>query len=193
MYNNPFYKPDYSTLLGGISSLNPLFSLPPIKRKVFISFHHKNDQWAYDYFSTKFSETHDIFHDRSIGETLVRSDDPEYVDRAIRDDYIKGSSLTIVLCGAETFNRKYVDWEIHSTLHHEHALLGIGLYNAPRNIHGHAIVPARLHHNIASGYAHFITWVEDAVVLKNHIDHAIQRSQQKSLIINHHEKMSRNS
>ena len=87
---------------------NPLMPsfLKKQKRKVFISFHHKNDQAWFDYFTKKFSEQYEVFHDKSIGETKVRSDDPEYINRAIREDYIKGSSITIVLCGKETQKRK---------------------------------------------------------------------------------------
>ncbi|MHA1410443.1 MAG: TIR domain-containing protein [Candidatus Odinarchaeia archaeon] len=65
------------------------YSSLPQKRKVFISFHHKNDQEWFDYFVKKFSDQYEIFIDKSISETKVRSDDPEYIDRAIREDYIE--------------------------------------------------------------------------------------------------------
>ncbi len=164
----------------------------PEKRKVFISFHHKNDQLWFDYFIRKFSDQYEIFLDKSMGETKVRSDDPEYINRAIREDYIKGSSITIVLCGAETGKRKYVDWEIYSTLHYEHALLGIILSTAKKTSDGKTIVPDRLHANIQTGYAHFINWTEYAPELKQQIEIAIKKSENKSLIDNSQEKMQRN-
>lgn len=165
---------------------------PPPKRKVFISFHHKSDQEWFDYFSNKFSVQYEIFLDKSIGETKVRSDDPEYINRAIREDYIKGSSITIVLCGVETHKRKYVDWEIYSSLHLEHAVLGIALPTAQRTYEGKTIVPDRLHVNIQRGYAHFIEWIDDATLLKQHIETALSRSTNKQLIDNSFEKMTRN-
>lgn len=165
---------------------------PPAKRKVFVSFHHKNDQLWFDYFSNKFSDQYEIFLDKSIGETQIRSDDPEYINRAIREDYIRGSSITIVLCGVETHKRKYVDWEIHSTLHLEHGLLGIALPAAQRTHDGKIIVPDRLHVNIQRGYAHFIEWVDDAIILKQHIEAALSKSANKQLIDNTLEKMTRN-
>ena len=162
------------------------------KRKVFVSFHHKNDQAWFDYFTKKFSDQYDVFHDKSIGETKVRSDDPEDINRAIREDYIKGSSITIILCGQETQKRKYVDWEIYSTLHYEHALLGIGLPSATKSFDGKIIVPSRLHDNIQSSYAHFISWIDDALELKKNIEAAIKKSEKTSLINNSREKMGRN-
>jgi hypothetical protein len=53
------------------------------------------------------------------------------MSRVIREDYIKGSSITIALCGAQTWKRRFIDWEIASTLHHEHALLGILIPGTP--------------------------------------------------------------
>ena len=178
------------------NNYNPLFDYlfrgQPEKRKVFISFHHKNDQEWFDYFTKKFSSNYEIFFDRSIGETKIRSDDPEYINRAIREDYIKGSSVTIVLCGPETWKRKYVDWEIYSTLHLEHALLGIALPSAQKSNDGKIIVPDRLYVNINSGYAYFINWTDDANILKQNIEVAITKSSGRQLISNDLEKMSRN-
>ena len=39
----------------------------PTKRKVFISYHHRNDQAWFDYFTRKFSEQYDIF----IGDNVA--------------------------------------------------------------------------------------------------------------------------
>ncbi len=86
------------------------------RRKVFISYHHRGDQEWSNRFTKLFAEHYEIFYDNSL-DGRIRSDDPEYIHRAIREDHIVGSSITIVLCGAETWKRKYVDWEIHSTLH----------------------------------------------------------------------------
>jgi len=124
------------------------------KRKVFISYHHRRDQQWFNNFTRLFAESFEIFYDKSL-DGRIRSDYPEYINRTIREDYIKGSSITIVLCGGETWKRKYVDWEIHSTLHHKHALLGIALPTAIKD-QGKIVVPARLHDNIESGYAHWL-------------------------------------
>lgn len=183
-----------SSTQGTATIFNPFLQsiLKQQKRRVFVSFHHKNDQAWFDYFTKKFSDQYDVFHDKSIGETKVRSDDPEYINRAIREDYIKGSSITVVLCGQETQKRKYVDWEIYSTLHCEHALLGIVLPSATKSFDGKIIVPSRLHDNIQSNYAHFVSWVDDALEIKKHIEIALKKCEKKGLIYNSREKMGRN-
>ena len=168
------------------------YSPLPQKRKVFISFHHKNDQSWFDYFSKKFDDQYEVFYDQSLNTQRVRSDDPEYINRAIREDYINGSSITIVLCGVETQKRKYIDWEIYSTLYDKHALLGIALPGAQRTQNGKIIVPDRLYTNWLTGYAYFIEWTDDPLELKQQIKIAIQKSTQKHFIDNSQEKMKRN-
>lgn len=83
------------------------------KHKVFISYHHANDQ------SYKESLVNSgIFIDASvdtgdIGDSL--SD--ESIRKKIRDEYLRDSTVTIVLVGTETKNRKHVDWEIYSSMY----------------------------------------------------------------------------
>ncbi|MBI4238190.1 MAG: TIR domain-containing protein [Deltaproteobacteria bacterium] len=161
-------------------------------RKVFISYHHRGDQRWFDEFTRMFADHYEIFHDNSL-DGRIRSDDPEYINRAIREEHIVGSSITIALCGAATWKRKYVDWEIHSTLHHEHALLGIALPTATRGDQGKIVVPSRLHDNIQSDYAHWLgSWATDPQALKAAMELAIQKSQDTGKIRNEREKMGRN-
>ena len=161
------------------------------KRRVFVSYHHRADQGWFDAFSRLFASHYQILYDQSL-DGRIRSDDPEYVNRAIREDYIVGSSATIVLCGAETWKRKYVDWEFRSTLHHEHALLGIALSTAARDSANRVTVAGRLHDNIATGYAHWITWTLDPTELRNAIEIAIEKSARTSAIENNRPRIARN-
>ena len=162
------------------------------KRKVFISYHHRGDQGWFDQFTRLFAGHCEIFHDNSL-DGRIRSDDPEYINRAIREDHIVGSSITITLCGAETWKRKYVDWEIHSTLHHKHALMGIALPTAVRRSGGGIIVPDRLHDNIQSGFAYWLSsWATGPAALLAAIEEAINRSRDAARIRNERPKMERN-
>jgi len=133
---------------------------PPPKPKIFVSYHHRNDQGWYDRFSQLFSNVYELFTDTSI-ERKIDSDDSEYQSRYIREQHITGSSLTIVLCGAETWKRKHVDWEIYATLEKEHALLGVILPTCQKTPDGKVIVPDRLHQNCVTGYARFMDWSEN--------------------------------
>lgn len=97
--------------------MNSLLNLliKPSKRKVFISYHQYGDQQYYNDFVKFFSETLDIFSDQSL-DRVIDSDNTDNVRWRIRENHISGSSCTIVLCGAQTHQRKYVDWEIKATL-----------------------------------------------------------------------------
>ena len=84
--------------------------------KVFISYHHANDQ-AYKEALMQLNKNYGLFIDLSvdIGDINENLDD-QAIRQIIRDDYLKDSVVTIVLVGIETKNRKHVDWEIYSSM-----------------------------------------------------------------------------
>lgn len=127
------------------------------KPRVFVSYHHGGDQNYYDAFSKTFCDTYDIITDNSL-DRKVDSDDVDYVMRRIRENYITGSSCTIVLVGAQTWGRKYVDWEIKSTLDKQHGLIGVQLPTLLPGSSGTVSVPDRLNDNIRSKFALWVTW-----------------------------------
>jgi hypothetical protein len=129
----------------------------PTKRKVFISYHHRGDQAYYDAFSRHFCDTFEVVRDNSV-DRIFDSDNVEYVMRKIREEYLSGTSCTIVLCGPLTASRKYVDWEIKATLDKQHGLIGINLPTNPVSETGCVTVPQRLFDNIQSGYAQWAEW-----------------------------------
>lgn len=84
--------------------------------RAFISYHHRNDQWAKD-FLTDYAERHQLFHNWSvdIGEIDPNLDD-QTIRQKIRDEYLRDSTVTILLVGLETKERKHIDWEIYSSM-----------------------------------------------------------------------------
>lgn len=163
----------------------------PVKPKVFVSYHHVCNQRDYDKFTKLFHETYDIITDTSV-DRKIGSDDTEYQMRRIREDYITGSSVTVVLCGKESYKRKFIDWEICATLNKKHGLLGIILPDNPANQNGKYIVPERLHNNIQSRYAHFIHWTDNPSELIKAIQFAKNLSSKTSLLDNSMDTMKRN-
>lgn len=167
--------PNYSDTLQQVFLNRAMQFAPPPKRKVFISYHHQ-DQVQVDTFRRLYDDTYNIFTDCSLDEA-IESNDLDYVNRTIREEYITGTSVTIVLCGANTHKRKCVDWEIYSTLSKRHALLGIALpesYDPIRQAH---IVPDRLNTNYQNGYAHvLIGWPSGIHVLKNAIELTLSKA-----------------
>ncbi len=163
------------------------------KRKIFISYHHGNDQAYCNMLSELMTDVYDIAYDRSL-ERAFDSDNPEYVMRRIRESHISGSSCTIVLVGAEAYKRKYIDWEIKATLDKEHGLIGINLPTNPINhLANTCSKPQRLQDNIDSGYAIWDLWENvfvDPANLKVRIEQSINAPY--SAIRNWRELMKRN-
>jgi hypothetical protein len=162
------------------------------KRRVFVSYHHGGDQPYYNAFSQAFSDRYDVITDRSL-ERRIDSENVDYVMQRIRQQFITGTSCTIVLVGRDTWRRKYVDWEIKATLEKQHGLLGVRLPTAIPDTDGNVPVPARLHANILSGYALWVSWAEltaSAQACTNFIEQANAR--ENRLIDNSLERRLRN-
>ena len=87
------------------------------RHKVFISYHHESDQW-YKEELIRMGKEHAVFIDKSVGDGDISEDIlDEQIRLRIRDDYLRDSTVTIVLFGTETKKRKHVDWEIYSSMY----------------------------------------------------------------------------
>lgn len=156
------------------------------RHKVFVSYHHANDQYYRDRFESLFTNTHDIMVSRSVQIGDINTYLPtETIRQKIRDEYLRESTVTVVLIGAETWKRKHVDWEIGSSIRHTQynprsGLMGILLptyprpYGAPDKYY-HDTIPPRLHYNIQCGFADIYNWNEDPQIVQNWIHQAFQR------------------
>jgi len=86
------------------------------KHKVFISYHHGNDQ-GYKKKLLDMNERHQIFLDCSVDTGDIDEDLPDQrIREIIRDDYLRDSKVTLLLVGTETRGRKHIDWEIYSSM-----------------------------------------------------------------------------
>ncbi|MBW7942020.1 MAG: TIR domain-containing protein [Candidatus Kuenenia stuttgartiensis] len=157
--------------------------IPP-KHKVFISYHHANDQWDRDRFENLFSNYYSVFISKSvqIGEisAFLKTDT---IRQKIRDEYLRDSTVTVVLIGKETWKRKNVDWEIGASLRHtilnsRSGLLGIFLPDHPdfgRDKYIPYITPPRLHYCAKCGYATLHDWSDDPAIVSQWIEGAFNR------------------
>jgi hypothetical protein len=94
---------------------NYLFGISP-KHKVFISYHHANDQY-YKNALIKLNEQYGIFIDASVDTGEIDDNLPdETIRQIIRDDFLRDSTVTILLVGTETKGRKHIDWELYSSM-----------------------------------------------------------------------------
>lgn len=157
--------------------------------KVFVSYHHLNDQKKADYLRDTYGENNTLL-DRSLDEAYEDMSDDEIL-AAIRKEHLKDSTVTIVLIGSETANRKWVDWEIYSSLRpygerSRNGLLGIYLPTAGET-------PARLQDNIDSGYAVTMKWENISTQLENKINKAYENRGKTELVRNSRKRRERNS
>lgn len=90
-----------------------------VRRKVFIS-HYKGDRTEVDDFIKKFGSDEKVFIPYVLGandnDDLINSTNTDYVMNQIRSKYLRDTTVTIVLVGDCTHSRRYVDWEIKSSL-----------------------------------------------------------------------------
>jgi len=170
------------------------------RRKCFISYHHA-DQEAVNQFVRAFDHTHDCFIARGLGEEMpgdvINSTNTDYVMAKIRERFLADSTVTIVMIGQCTWARRYVDWEIQSSLRRgEHStpngLLGIRLRAA-------GSFPERFAANLSSDwprvdcYARHMEYPTSAGDLTTAIEAAYQRrASHAHLIKNPRERMFNN-
>ena len=83
---------------------------------VFVSYHHSNDQ-AYKNGLIDYGKSFGVFIDKSVdtGEISEQLSD-QAIRTKIRDEYLRESTVTILLAGEETKGRKHVDWELYSSM-----------------------------------------------------------------------------
>lgn len=172
--------------MGGL--LDALYKPP--RRKVFVCYHHGGDQVYYNEFSRFFHDQFETVFDNSL-DRLIDSDNVDYVMQQIRDNHLTGTSCTVVLIGAQSHLRKYVDWEIKATLTKQHGLVGVILPTCVVDAAGKFVVPDRFFDNCNTGYAVLERWQNLTIPRLNQVvEQAI--SKPKSLIDNSQPMRQRN-
>ena len=159
------------------------------RHKVFVSYHHDNDQGYRDLFEELFSDIHDIMVSQSV---QIGDIDPnlnvDAVRQQIRDEYLSDSTVTLVLVGAETWKRKHVDWEISASIRKTKSnprsgLLGILLPTYPGPDGDPTkdcpyTIPPRLYDNIKCDFAKIHNWSDNPDVVQQWIHEAFKRRNQ---------------
>lgn len=171
------------------------------KRKVFISFHQGN-RAEVDGFVERWADREGVFIPKALGvsdnDDFVNSNDPEYVMRQIRAKYLSDSTVTVVLVGQCTHSRRYVDWELKTSLRRgeyiPNGVMGVILPSCGTS----AYMPPRLEANWTKGhvscYARYWVSPTSADQLGAWIEDAYQaRTARADLIQNVAEMMKYNS
>jgi len=100
-------------------------------RRVFFSFHYERDNWrasqVRNSWVTKPDRQTAGFIDKAEWEKVKRGG-----DSAIKnwiDNQLKGTSVTVVLIGAETSDRKWVKYEIEQSFKRGNGVIGVKIHN----------------------------------------------------------------
>lgn len=164
------------------------------RHKVFIAY-YEDDRVEVDAFVDRWAVREEVFIPKVLGisssDDFINSDDTNYVMDRIRSKYLGDSTVTIVLIGICTHSRRYVDWEIKSSLRHgdvytPNGLLGILLPSAGQG----AYLPERFAANWNTAevecYARYRyaptsamelrSWIEDAHAARTSRAHLITNS-----------------
>ena len=137
------------------------------RHKVFVSFHEEDRKYRKLFANHMGSDV----VDKSVGDGDI---DPELkVDTTrgkIRDEFIADATVTVVLVGQCTWQRKYVDWEIGSSLRETRnnsrcGLIGIRLpthpdFGKPDYRKRKFLIPPRLADNLGAtgAFARMYDW-----------------------------------
>ncbi|PHR74173.1 MAG: hypothetical protein COA67_02060 [Lutibacter sp.] len=171
-----------------------------IKRRVFIS-HFRGDKTEVDNFINYFANQLGLFTPYVLGandnDEFIDSTDTDYVMSKIREKYLQDSTVTIVLMGSCTHSRRYVDWEIKSSLRQgnyiPNGLLGIVLPSQNNSAH----LPPRFEknwNNENNCYSRYRSYPSSGSQLGEFIDDAFNaRTTRSNLIVNPQEMMKYNS
>ena len=152
------------------------------RHKVFVSFYHA-DQAYKDWFIRNMGD--DIV-DKSVGDGDIDDNKPtDTIRERIRDNFIADATVTVVLVGQCTWQRKHVDWEIGSSLRDTKknsrcGLLGIlipGHPNYSASTYNPRLIPPRLADNSRGDdcYAHIYSWTNDTSRVRAWIHTAFER------------------
>ena len=149
--------------------------MPDVPRhKVFISDYHKDDE---EYKDRLVQALDSKFVDKSVSPGDIHDEGLplDEIRRRIRDDHIADATVTIVLIGPCTWQRKHVDWEISASLIHRRnnprcGLLGLLLpthpdYQKRPRDRNPRLIPPRLARNIGGNdpFAVIYDWPKNAL------------------------------
>jgi hypothetical protein len=169
------------------------------RHKCFVSFHHADDSEAASFID----HFEDGFIPRVLGvsdeDDFIDSTDTDYVMEQIREKYLTDSTVTILLVGKCTWARRYVDWEVYSTLRNDKnnrrsGLLAITLPSAAD--YASKQLPPRVADNVDEerGYARWYKYPTSVSGLQSLVEEAFQaRTSKAHLIKNTRDRKVNNS
>lgn len=196
------YPPQTSNLLKQIN-LNlragqmALKGSAPDRRKCFVSYHVDDIQEVQNFIDS-FGED---FLFTCLGvvdeDNFVDSTDDETIKRAIRQKHLTGTSVTIVLIGKCTSKRKFVDWEISSSLRNDSVNKRSGVVAIPLpSLNNSWTLSPRIMDNYVEGddSASYIvgrSYPSSSSKLREYVELAIKKRDNNSNLVNNSRELMR--
>jgi hypothetical protein len=147
-------------------------------RRVFFSFHYQNDIFRVN----QIRNSHVVegcaaagFQDASLWEEAKRKGDAAV--KALIDQGLLNTSVTVVLIGEQTSQRRYITYEIEKSIARGNGLLGIHIHNIKNRDGRTSLFPGRAPDALVRAGAPVYTW--DRNQFGTWVEEAYQRSQQK--------------
>jgi len=159
------------------------------RHKCFISYHAADTDDVTQFISDFGTE----FIAKTVGVTdeddFIDSTNSDYIMDQIRSKYLADSTVTIVLVGQCTWARRYVDWEIYSSLRSSKLSKVNGLLAI--QLPGGGKIQARVDDNIERqanatdiGYARWMAYPSSKSTLRGWISDAFDARTSRSYLIN---------
>jgi hypothetical protein len=169
----------------------------PVRHKCFVSYHGADIDGV-----TAFVEAfNDVFIPRVIGvsdsdhfKDPVNSQDEEYIKQQIGAKYLSDSTVTILYVGRCTWSRKYVDWELSSSLRNDPVNKRNGLMAITPADRSTNTLPDRLQDNLAndgSKYARYYYYPTSPSDLRSWIQDAFDARTSRSSEVDNSRKLRR--
>ena len=170
------------------------------RHKVFVNYHHEDQGYKNAFIRIMGGDIVDkSVEDGDIDDTRSST---EAIRQKIRDEFIRDATVTVVLIGPCTWQRKHVDWEIGSSLRHTSpnprcGLLGILLPNHAdyrKGKHTSRLIPPRLADNCRGNdpFAHVCDWTTDPTSVRRRIHRAFERRKRTPPPDNSRQQFGRN-
>lgn len=162
-----------------------------VRHKCFVSYHSDDVVQAANFVDS----FDDVFIPRAIGVeeddgSIIDSESTDYIRDVIRTEYLRDSTVTIVLVGACTWARKFIDWEIYASLRDTSTAIHNGLLGILLPTNPIPKAPARLSDNVPllsgdSAYGRYKAYPANSAILRTWIQDVFDaRTERQSLINN---------
>lgn len=146
-------------------------------RRVFFSFHYQNDIFR----ANQIRNSHVVegcaaagFQDASLWEEAKRKGDAAI--KLLIDNGLANTSVTVVLIGSQTANRRYVTYEIEQSIARGNGLLGISIHQL-KDIRGNTSVQGQIPEALRRDGAPIYTWNRD--LFGGWVEEAYKKAQEK--------------